>query len=152
MGWWSETEDLLHAAAPSPYHCRVSTGTAMHPCKQVILFGVLVGQACAVGCPRSSGKGTVSGEGYYLGNPPKERRIRFVPKDGSTQPADAPIKDGRYTATVPAGEMRVEISAPKVMGKIKMMPDSPEVDQVGELIPERYNVKTELFLTVQSGS
>ncbi len=54
---------------------------------------------------------------------------------------------------MPAGEKRIEISAPKVIGKRKRIdePGAEEVDEVGELIPERYNVKSELTMKVESG-
>jgi hypothetical protein len=50
--------------------------------------------------------------------------------------------------------MRVEFSAPKVVGQQKMYdtPDSPKVDVVAELLPRRYNVQSELTLDVQLGS
>ena len=50
--------------------------------------------------------------------------------------------------------MRVEFSAPRVVGRHKAYdtPDSPVVDDVAELIPARYNVKSELTLTVRSGA
>ena len=58
------------------------------------------------------------------------------------------------TATVPPGEKRVEISAAKVVRKIKMYdtPDSPVVDETAELLPARYNVHSELTMTVQKGA
>ena len=31
-------------------------------------------------------------------------------------------------------------------------PDSPSVDEVAELLPDRYNVRSELTMTVQSGA
>jgi hypothetical protein len=85
--------------------------------------------------------------------PLKEGDVRFVPADGKSQTTSAKIIDGEFTAQVPTGEMRVEISAPKVIGKRKMYdtPDSPVVDKVKELLPPRYNAKSELRLTVKSG-
>ena len=80
--------------------------------------------------------------------------FRLVPTDptkGGT--AGATIKDGKFTADVPVGELRVEISAPKVVGKRKAYdtPDSPTVDIVEDLIPARYNVNSELKVTVKKG-
>ena len=77
-----------------------------------------------------------SGETNTLGAPLKEGVIRFVPVDGQTPTADAPIVNGRFSATVPVGKKRVEISAPRVVGKRKMYdtPDSPVVDDVAELL------------------
>ena len=108
--------------------------------------------AAAAGCS-GDGPTTVHGTVTLNGEPLKEGTVRFVPVDptaGGT--AGAPIKDGKFTAEVPRGEMRVEISAPKVVGKRKMYdtPDSPEVDMVEELIPVRYNAQSDLKITVKS--
>jgi hypothetical protein len=50
--------------------------------------------------------------------------------------------------------MRVEFSAPKVIGRHKVYetPDSPMVDDVADLIPNRFNVQSELKITVRKGS
>jgi hypothetical protein len=115
-----------------------------------LLLGLALGLCC--GC--SGGKPTVSGEVTLDGKPLEEGIIRFVPADGKSQTASAPISKGRYRAEPPPGEHRVEISAPKVVGKRKMYdaPDVPAVDDVVELLPARYNVKSELTLTVKPGS
>ena len=122
--------------------------------RHVLLFGILLGLA-ASGCSSASDKGTVRGEVTLDGQPLKEGVIRFVPADGNSATADARILDGRYEAQVPPGQKRVEISAPKVVGKGKRMydtPDSPTVDDVRELLPARYNARSELRLTVQAGT
>jgi len=97
---------------------------------------------------------TISGTVTLDGQPLNEGLIRFVPVDGQSATSDAPIKNGRYTAQVPTGERRVEITAPKVVGKKKMYdtPDSPEVDVVEELLPPQYNVQTTLKTTVKKGA
>ena len=86
--------------------------------------------------------------------PLQEGIVRFVPVDGDSQTASAMVNQGEATATVPVGRMRVEFSAPKVVGQQKMYdtPDSPVVDKVAELLPPRYNVQSELKLDVQAGS
>src|SRR5262245_28750207 len=120
--------------------------------RNAVLFAWALGVACA-GCsgPNIS---TVTGEVTLDGQPLKEGIIRFVPVNGDTPTADAPIVNGRFKAPVPPGQKRVEISAPKPGKKRKAYdtPDSPEVEDVGELIPERYNAKSELPLTVQQGA
>jgi hypothetical protein len=120
----------------------------------VVWSGWFLALACAGGCSSEAGKGSVNGEVVLDGVPLKEGTIRFVPSDGQTATADAAVSQGRFSATVPVGEKRVEITAPKVVGKQKMYdtPDSPVVDQVEELLPARYNVRSELTMTVQKGS
>src|SRR4051794_39698315 len=109
--------------------------------------------AFAGGCSDGA-TSTVSGKVTLDGEPLKEGLIKFLPADGKSQNADAPVKDGRSTATMPPGEKRVEISAPKVVGKRKMYdtPDSPTVDEVKELLPAKYNTSGDLKLTVKAGS
>lgn len=111
----------------------------------------ILGLAVLSGC--GSGDGNITGEVTLNGEPLKEGTIRFVPVDGNTPTADAPIVDGKFQANVPVGDKRIEITAPKVVGQIKMIdaPDAKAVDNVQELLPERYNVKSELTLKVESG-
>jgi hypothetical protein len=108
----------------------------------------------AAGCSGSSSRGTVNGAVTLDGQPLKEGVVRFVPADGKSQTASAAVTDGKFAAAVPVGEMRVEFSAPRVVGRHKAYdtPDSPVVDDVAELIPARYNVKSELKITVKRGS
>ena len=57
------------------------------------------------------------------------------------------IKDGAFEVKLKAGSVsKVEISASKVVGKKKMYdtPDSPTYDLTEEIIPAKYNTKTEL--------
>jgi hypothetical protein len=105
------------------------------------------------GCGGASPQGEVNGTVTLDSQPLKEGEVRFVPADGKSQTTSARITDGKFTATVPIGEMRVEFSAGKIVGKIKMYdtPDSPTVDDVRELIHPRYNTKSELKITVKKG-
>ena len=63
------------------------------------------------------------------------------------------VREGKFTATVPVGEMRVEFSASKVVGRQKMYdtPEAQEVDVVDELLPPRFNVQSQLTLEVKAG-
>jgi hypothetical protein len=114
-------------------------------------FGLALGLVAASGCSSST---SVSGEVTLDGVPLKEGVIRFVPVDGKSQTVSGPIEGGRFNVQVPPGEMRVEISAPKVTGSVKMYnaTDSKAVDQVEELLLPRYNVRSDLKMTVQAGS
>lgn len=105
---------------------------------------------CGDGKPAT---GTVAGDVTWDGQPVKDGHIRFEAADGKSA-GEAPIKDGKYTATVQTGDAVVRISANKVLGKKKMYdtPDSPTVDEVVELLPPKYNVQSELKMTVATGS
>jgi len=117
---------------------------------------LLLGFALAMlgGCSQSTTHGTIEGTVLLDGVALAEGDVRFVPVDESSQTASASITEGKFTAKVPVGLMRVECSAPKVVGRQKMYntADSPEVDVVGELLPERYNVRSELTYEVHPGT
>jgi hypothetical protein len=119
-------------------------------CK-IVPLACLLGLACLSGCSGGAPI-AVSGEVTLDGQPLKEGLIKFIPADGKATTADATIANGQFSANVPLGEKRVEIYAPKVVGKRRMMPESPEVDIIEELIPERYNAKSELKMTVEKGA
>lgn len=130
----------------------------MHFHQRFASRGILVFATAALlaftGCSESTTHGTVQGTVTLDGEPLPEGVVRFVPTDRSTGTASAAITNGEYSATVPIGLNRLEFSAPKVTGKQKMYetPDSPTVDVVTELIPERYNLQSELQLQVDSGT
>jgi hypothetical protein len=118
---------------------------------QFILSALFV--LCWAGCSSDNSHGIIDGTVTFDGAPLFDGLIRFIPTDGQTASADATIASGEFTAKVPVGEKRVTISAPKVVGKRKMYetPDSPTVNVVEELLPERYNVQSELMITVKPG-
>jgi hypothetical protein len=122
--------------------------------RRLLIFLALIILSGSAGCGGSSAKGTVNGTVTLDGQPLKEGTVRFVPVDGKTPTADGIVRDGKFTAAVPVGEMRVEFSAPKVTGRHKMYdtPDSPMVDDVVELIPDRFNIQSELKIMVRPGS
>jgi hypothetical protein len=110
--------------------------------------------ALLAGCSGPDDRGTVSGEVTIDGKPLSGGLIRFEPTDGKSPAADAPITDGKYTASVPLGEVKVLIRASKVVGQHKMIPtaESKTVDEVVELVDPRFNDRTELKMTVQRGT
>jgi hypothetical protein len=124
------------------------------PLRRLVVAVPVLCSAWLAGCAPEATTGTVTGEVTLDGQPLKQGLIRFVPVDGKTPTADAAVTDGKFIATVPPGEKRVEISAAKVVRKIKMYdtPDSPVVDETAELLPARYNVRSELTMTVQKGT
>lgn len=105
-------------------------------------------------CSSSSQRGIVSGEVTFNGQPVQEGTILFEPEGGQGQTAGAPIKEGKFTAEVPVGKMRVRINGNKKTGrryKVYDTPESPVVDEVVELLPPKYNVNSELTVEVQKG-
>ena len=112
-----------------------------------------LGLLVAAGCTYSTGKGTVEGTVTLDGQPLKSGLICFMPTDGKSQTADTTITDGRFSLEVPVGEKRVDIRAPKVIGRQQMYdtPNSPAGVLTAELLPARYNIQSELTMTVKSG-
>jgi hypothetical protein len=107
----------------------------------------------ASGCSSETSRGTVHGTVTFDGALLANGLIRFVPADGRSPTAEATILDGNFTAQVPVGEKRVSISAAKVVGKRQVYetPDSPTIDVIEELLPARYNLRSELTFTVTPG-
>jgi hypothetical protein len=94
----------------------------------------------------------LNGDVTFDGSPLKEGVARFVPAEGKGTTSTANISGGQFRASLVAGDYRVEFSAPKVIGKRRMMPESPEVDEVIELLPEKYNVKSEMKVSIKPGT
>jgi hypothetical protein len=122
--------------------------------RRSLLFAILAVLAlCAAGCSRETSHGTITGNVTLDGAPLPKGLIRFVPEDGQSPTADAPIEGGAFEARVPVGSKRITISAPKIVGQRKMYetPDSPMVDVVEELLPVEYNERSTLTLNVVPG-
>jgi hypothetical protein len=115
--------------------------------------GLLVSLLALAGCSDHT-TGEVSGTVTLGGNPVKAGAITFIPVDGKTGTAGGEIKDGRYSARVAAGLMKVSISVPRVvrMKKLYNAPNSPEMPWNEESAPARYNAKTELRFEVAPGA
>jgi hypothetical protein len=113
------------------------------------LFVVLAIAGCA-----EPTTGIVTGTVTVDGSPASEgSSIAFFPIDGKSSTAGAEIIDGKYEATVPLGQVKVEIRVPKVVGQRKLYdtPDSPIKLVMDESLPAKYNDASELTLDVQPG-
>ncbi|HEV3387298.1 MAG TPA: hypothetical protein VG097_20940 [Gemmata sp.] len=96
----------------------------------------------------------VSGTVSVDGKPIEKGSISFLPVDGVGVTIGGSIEGGKYTLSrVPFGPAKVEIRVPKVTGKKKLYdtPDSPTRDTLSEVLPNKYNVATELRFNVQPG-
>lgn len=126
--------------------------SSRHSIAVAILFG---GTVFLAGCAGSVKTADVSGTVSYNGTPVPEGSISFVAADGTGPTVGGAIKDGKYSATkVPLGQNKVSISGLKVVGKKKAYdtPGSPENTITAELLPAKYNTKTELTLDVTVGA
>ena len=102
---------------------------------------------------------SVSGQVVFDGQPLDDGLIRFRPTDaGSDAAGQAKIQGGGYRIDgIPIGEYRVWIMAQRKTGRKTRSPDSktgeePVVeDEVIQIIPVRYNVRSELSATLAEG-
>ncbi len=124
----------------------------MRAVSRPVVAGLFVG-LLVLGCTKPPAEAVVAGEVLLDNAPLPKGMIRFIPTDGALRPMDAEVVNGKFEARVSPGEWRVEITAPKVTRKKKMYdtPDSPEVDEIAELLPVRFNVQSTLTMTVTAG-
>jgi hypothetical protein len=108
----------------------------------------------ALGCGGGGSGARVHGR-VTLDGAPVDGSIRFVPTDGKTPTAGAPIEGGEYSAEkIPVTSMRVEITAAKGGPQPPRTYDTANPQpliQTKELIPARYNTKSDLKCDVQRG-
>jgi hypothetical protein len=109
-----------------------------------------------VGCGSSDGltRIVVKGDVRLNGSPVEKGQIRFIPQVGTKGPVYLQdIVDGKYVCDraggVPVGQHRVEILAwdPSVP-----FPKGPGAPTPKQLAPEKYNVKSELAITLDDST
>jgi hypothetical protein len=109
-----------------------------------------------VGCGSSDGltRVVVEGDVRLNGSPVTKGQIRFIPEVGTKGPVYIQeILNGEYSCDraggVPAGQHRVEILAwdPSVP-----FPKGPGAPTPKQLAPEKYNVKSELTITLDDST
>jgi len=115
---------------------------------------ILVAACCltVAGCGKS--KPTMEGLVTLDGVPIEKGTIMLIPAKGKGQSAGGGILAGRYRISASVGPMRVLINAARQDGK---MPDPLNpgsgvmVDRYVEYVPDRYNEKTGLEVTIVEG-
>jgi hypothetical protein len=111
---------------------------------------VALSGGCGGGPAQSKVKGTVS----LNGKPLDTGVIHFYPQSDAGGPsASADIKDGLYQLQTGIGPMKVVINSHQVIGKRKLYdtPDSPVVEDTRDILPARYNMKSELKADLVAG-
>jgi hypothetical protein len=105
------------------------------------------------GCDSNPTAGDVHGMVTLDGAPLEDGTIRFTPLEGKVGTAGGVIKGGQFSTTVPVARHRVEISAAKVVGGAEAAEarHSDANYTAIQLIPSKYNTKSELTLDVKSG-
>ena len=117
------------------------------------------------GCGSESGpeRVVVSGTVSFNGQPIQSGLIRFRPMRGTNAPVSgAEILNGVYSVTawggVPVGKHKIEVFAHRTGSQEEnTTPNSPFLDmntsvRGGQYIPEKYNTKTVLEISIPSGS
>ena len=112
----------------------------------------IVGLMAVSGCggePKAIVSGTVTLDGVPIEN----GTISFYPTGRAGQTAGVGIEKGKYKVESSVGEMTVQISATKVIGKFKAYdtPESPVLDKVAEMIPAEYNSASKLKASFKAG-
>jgi hypothetical protein len=110
------------------------------------------------GCSKGPPFGQVTGKVTLDGKEIADGSIRFVPLDGNTATAGGTIKNGAFDVRVPVNKVRVEISAASTQGIGSSEAGTESFGGDGnyvmpvDLIPVRYNGKSELTLDVAAGA
>jgi hypothetical protein len=129
-----------------------------HRCGIVELTHLLLPLLLVFGCGYKSGleRVYVSGRASYAGKPIEVGQIRFIPIEPTRAPITVEnIRGGAYetetSGGVPIGTFRVEIKMfdPEEYTNAPRVPGAPAVKQ---LLPDKYNQKSELIITTDSGS
>ena len=122
------------------------------PGRLLAIAGCLVLVSFA-GCA-NDGKATVDGTITFDGKPIPVGSIVFTKTEGGLVAEGAVIREGVFRVALPLGTYKVQVNARKVVGKTKAVGvgDPVEVEMTAEMIPDRYNAKTELSVDVKSGT
>jgi hypothetical protein len=113
-----------------------------------LLFSFLL--FLVAGCGHSN-LNTVSGVVALDGQPLKEGTIQFAPADGKAPSQAAVIQDGKFSTQLHRTSYKVEIHATKFVDTgAKLDEKGPGGGPIAvELLPARYNVQSELTLTIE---
>ena len=107
-----------------------------------------------VGCGTGAGA-SVSGKVRLDGSPLDDATVTFVPAaGGQRQAAWATVKGGQYAIAAKdglgTGQFRVEIRALRATGE-KANPNEPTMIPAREVLPSKYNTKSELTVEIKPG-
>jgi len=116
------------------------------------LASLMVGAIALTGC--DSGPSTVSGTVTVDGKPLENGAISFLPSAGEGPTAGTSIKAGKYTAEVPPGSKRVEITGYEVIGQEPAYgdPNGPMKDKTKSVVPPKFNQQSTLTADIKPGA
>jgi hypothetical protein len=114
--------------------------------REILLCLVVVSMP---GCAGGDGAADVSGEVTLDGKLIDEGVIHFMPTDGKSWTASTFIREGRFQTRAPRGKHRVEISS--VQARPLRLGQDADSATGSEIVPARYNTKSELVADVKKG-
>lgn len=104
--------------------------------------------AVFVGCSKGPAMGDIYGTVTLDGKPLETGTINFFPVNGDTQTTGGVIKNGKFEVRVPVSKQIVKIASTIVTSP----PGTPdELLTFKKLVPDKYNLKSELRLDVKAG-
>lgn len=122
------------------------------------IIGYVLTAVFLCGCGRDGGleRIAVSGTVTYRDQPVQKGLIRFIPSSGTEAPlTTTAIVDGKYEAAgkngVPVGTHRVVITA-RSDAQGAAGPATDRGPRSKQYLPDKYNTKSELTITIPSGS
>ena len=124
-----------------------------------ILGLLFTASAILLGCGAKSDveRMPIQGAVSFQNQPVTEGQIRFIPVGDTKGPVSgAAIRDGAYRMDgrggVPAGTYRVEIEARRPIPGGKVDPLTPGQTPTEQYLPAKYNLQSDLTMTIESGS
>lgn len=121
----------------------------MRPWFGVALVAAMAGVLAGCGGDKGPKKYEVTGTVKFDGNDVADGDITFTPEDKSVGPEAGKIVGGKYKLNAREGKNKVEITASRVVPG-KKGPMGTE-DVLEDLIPEKYNLNSQLSAEVGSG-
>lgn len=118
-----------------------------------VISGSFVLMLCLAGCG-GNGPIDISGTVTFSGQPLEKGNIAFLPSKGDGPTAATIITNGKYAVRVALGSKRVKIEGFRILGKKQLYrgsPDSPMIDDLKQILPDKYNSKSTLTSEITSG-
>lgn len=122
-----------------------------HALKHALAGLVLV--AGLAGCGQRNEMTEITGSVTYDGKRLQKGVVNFFPSDGQGRSASAVIAEGCYKVRMTPGRKKVQIEGFRVIGKEHAQPtnpNSPIIDKEEQMLPQRYNVQSQLTADITS--
>jgi hypothetical protein len=126
----------------------------MHDLRLAVLVGFATMLSRLAGCG-GDGLTAISGTITYDGQPVQRGKILFRASRGDGPTAAAIVEDGKFIVRVAPGAKHVAIEGFRTIGRRHYdprNPASPMIDVVEQILPARYNAKSELTCEIVPGA